>query len=147
MPDAKQRVPAIDGWFTLDDEPRLLGGRCGSCGTIVFPRRGVACPNPSCAGTELEPTPLSRTGRVWSYATNHYPPPEPYVASDPFQPYTIAAVELTDERIVVLGQVPRDVDVSALSVGQEMVLDVGTLYSDDDTDYLVWMWRPAEGSS
>ena len=53
---------------------------------------------------ELEEVALSRTGKLWSYTTNHYKPPEPYVAPDPFTPYTVAAVELIEERIVVLGQ-------------------------------------------
>jgi hypothetical protein len=27
-------------------------------------------------------------------------------------------------------------------VGDEVVLVVDTLYSEDDNDYLVWKWRP-----
>ena len=30
-------VPAVEGWFTLDDEPRLLGTRCRESGTYYFP--------------------------------------------------------------------------------------------------------------
>jgi len=29
-----KRAPAIDGWFTIDDEPVLLGNRCTTCGTV-----------------------------------------------------------------------------------------------------------------
>ena len=103
------RVPAVDGWFTTDDEPHLIGARCPACATIVFPPREGGCPNPECDSDTLEPTELSRRGRVWSYTENHYAPPPPYVAAEPFEPYALAAVELDDERIVVLGQVATGV--------------------------------------
>jgi hypothetical protein len=141
----RQAIPAVEGWFAVEGEPRLLGVRCSDCATIVFPPRSGFCPNPSCAGTTLEPTPLGRTGRIWSYTTNHYPPPEPYVAPDPFEPYTVAAVELADEQLVVLGQVADGVDTADLAVGQEVEVVVETLFSTADTDHLVWRWRPTGG--
>src|ERR687897_373581 len=30
-------TPAVSGWFTTGDEPRLLASRCTSCGNLVFP--------------------------------------------------------------------------------------------------------------
>src|SRR5664280_2538329 len=37
MPPVKTRLPAIEGWFTLDEEaPALLGSRCTSCGNFAF---------------------------------------------------------------------------------------------------------------
>ena len=142
------RVPAVEGWFTLDaDAPHLLAKRCSTCGTIVFPPRALACPNPACTGSEFDDVPLGRTGRIWSYATNHYPPPPPYVAPDPFEPYTIAAVELDDERIVILGQVAAGVDSESLSISQPVELVVETLFSDDEAERLVWRWRPLEAGA
>ena len=141
------RVPAIDGWFTLDaDEPTLLGATCSTCATIVFPPRAGACPNPSCDGTELKPAPLGRFGRIWSYTTNHYAPPEPYIAADPFEPFTVAAVELAEERLVVLGQIVPGTDPATLSVGQEVEITLGTLYTDDDNEYVMWQWAPRSES-
>ena len=81
-----ERVPAVEGWFTLDEEPSLIGGRCDACGTYVFPPRAENCPNPDCDSATLSPTPLSRRGTVWSYTENQYAPPPPYKASDPFEP-------------------------------------------------------------
>jgi uncharacterized OB-fold protein len=139
----RKRVPAVEGWFTLDEAaPALLGVRCVACETVVFPPRSGACPNPRCRGTELESHPLGRRGRIWSFSTNHYPPPEPYVAPDPFVPYTVAAVELAEERLVVLGQMAADVEPSELAVGDEVELTLGTLFTDDDTEYVTWQWRP-----
>lgn len=141
MSTDRQVVPAVEGWFTVDDEPRLIGVRCSACATIVFPPRSGFCPNPGCGGTDLQPAPLGRTGRIWSYTTNHYPPPEPYIAPDPFVPYTVAAVELAAERLVVLGQMEDGTDPTQLKVGQEVELTVETLFATDEADHVVWRWR------
>jgi uncharacterized OB-fold protein len=138
----KTRVPVVEGWFTMDeDEPQLLGSRCSSCGVRFFPKTAT-CRNPGCGHGELEEVPLSRTGRVWSFTDNRYQPPPPYIAADPFEPYAIAAVELADERMVVLGQLVPGADVDGLGVGTEMELALGPLYEDDEHEYLVWKWRP-----
>lgn len=144
---AKERVAAVDGWFTLDDaDPRLLGNRCTRCGSYFFPKASGLCRNPGCDGTEFEEAPLSNRGTVWSFTTNHYPPPAPYVAADPFEPFSVAAVELPREKMVVLGQVADGVDPAALRVGDEVQLVLGTLFEDDDHEYVVWKWKPTEGA-
>jgi uncharacterized OB-fold protein len=79
---------------------------------------------------------LSRRGRVWSWTVNHYAPPPPYVAADPFVPFAVAAVELPEERMVVLGQV--DGDPASLVIGAEMEVVVGALSGDES----IWKWRP-----
>jgi uncharacterized OB-fold protein len=143
MTQAKTKVAAVDGWFTLDnDDPRLLGSRCTTCGTFFFPRADLFCRNPLCEGTEFEEVKLSRRGRVWSYTVNAYQPPPPYMAADPFSPFSIAAVELAEEKMVVLGQVLSGTD--PLEIGTEVELVLDTLYEDDEHEYLVWKWRPVE---
>ena len=139
----KTRVAAVEGWFTTGDAPRLVGSRCTACDTRFFPRRELACADPACGATELEDVELSRTGTLWSYTDNRYQPPPPYVSPDPFEPYRIAAVELDAEKIVVLGQVPDDVEDGALRIGAAMELVVDTLFEDDEHEYLVWKWRPS----
>jgi len=144
---AKEKVAAVEGWFSLDaNDPRLLGNRCATCGTFFFPRAEFFCRNPDCEGTVFEEIPLSRRGRVWSYTVNRYQPPPPYVAADPFSPFAIAAVELVEEKMVVLGQVVAGVEADQLEVGMEVELVLETLYEDDDHDYLVWKWRPVATS-
>jgi uncharacterized OB-fold protein len=69
------------------------------------------------------------------------------VAADPYVPFCLAAVELTDEKLVVMGQVVGGVTVDDLAVGDEVELVVERLYSEDDTDYLVWKWRPLAGGT
>ncbi len=141
----KTPVPAIEGWFTLDTEaPALLGTRCLTCGTYSFPRETYFCKNPDCVGRVFEQVPLSRRGTVWSFTNNCFQPPAPYVSPVPFEPYTIAAVELAAEQMVVLGQVVPGFAVQDLRAGLEVELVLDTLYEDDDHEYLVWKWKPVD---
>jgi uncharacterized protein len=140
---ARPRIPAVEGWFTTDDDPALLGNRCTTCGTVFFPKASFFCPNPACAGEEFEETRLSRRGRIWSYTDAQYQPPPPYVPRGAeHTPFAIAAVELADEQMVVLGQVADGYGVDDLEVGQQVELVIEELFSDDDNDYLVYKWKP-----
>jgi uncharacterized OB-fold protein len=144
MTQGKSRVPAVVGWFTADDAaPHLLGTRCTTCGTFFFPPVTTYCANPDCDSSEFDEVPLSGRGKIWSFTANRYQPPAPYVAAEPWVPYAIAAVELAEEKMVVLGQMVPDVDVDQLSIGMDVELTLGTLYTDEDHDYLVWKWKPA----
>ena len=139
----KNQVAAIEGWFEDDGtETHLVGSRCGECGTYFFPSEGFACRNPACHATDLADVRLSRTGRLWSFTNNCYPPPAPYVSTDPFVPYIVAAVELDKEKMVVLGQVVPGVEISELSVGMEMEVVAGALFEDDEAEHMTWKWRP-----
>lgn len=151
---AKQRQMAIEGWFTLDPEDKshqpvgadpvaLIGTRCVDSGTYFFPPERVMSRAPGFAGSELVDVELSTTGRLWSYTDAQYQPPEPFIPlNEPYVPYCLAAVELEREKLVVLGQVVPGVSIDDLRVGMEMELVAGTLYEDDDTEYIVWKWRP-----
>ncbi|WP_345263833.1 Zn-ribbon domain-containing OB-fold protein [Nocardioides nanhaiensis] len=143
-----QTVPAIQGWFTQGhaegEQPALLGSRCTTCATVFFPPVAAEgfCRNPACSGERFEQTELGRRGTVWSYTDAQYQPPAPYVpASDPYEPFALAAVELP-EGLVVLGQVARGFGVADLQVGAEVELVVETLYTDDQGERTVWRWRP-----
>jgi len=136
-------VPAIEGWFTTGDEPRLLGSRCTDCGTVTFPRASGLCRNPGCRGRELVAHELARVGTVWSYTDARYQPPPPFVpASEPFEPFALAAVELAEDGLVVLGQVAAGFGVEDLRVGMRVELVVETLHELDGVPQLIWRWRP-----
>ena len=134
MPEVISPEPAIDGWFAADEagSPHLIGSKCPKCGTYVFPPRENNCPNPVCDSDVLEAVALSRRGTLWSYTENRYPPPKPYPAPDPFEPFAIAAVELAVEGIIVLGKVVEGTLAADLKVGMEMELTTMPLYTDDD---------------
>ena len=138
----KPRVPAIENWFTMDAEPHLLGLHDPGSDSYFFPKDVAVSSVPGRAGAQLEEVPLSRTGRLWSYTTNHYQPPDPYVSPDPFAPYTVAAVELAAERMVVLGQLAPGVDPASLELGMEMELVLDTLFEDENAEHIVWKWKP-----
>ncbi len=138
----KKRVPAIEGWFTMDDEPQLLGLRDPDSGSYFFPKDVAISRAPGFASAKLEEAPLSRRGVLWSYTTNHYQPPPPFESPDPFVPYTVVAVELQHERMVVLGQLAPGVDPASLELGREMELVLDTLSEDDENEYIVWKWKP-----
>jgi hypothetical protein len=138
----KTRVPVIEGWFTQGPQPHLIGARCTRCKTYFFPKTQSTCANPACESTEFEEVELSRTGRVWSYTENCFKPPEPYVSPEPFVPYTVAAVELAEEKMVVLGQLARGADPAALEIGTQVELVLDTLHEDAERAYQMWYWRP-----
>jgi uncharacterized OB-fold protein len=136
-------VPAIEGWFTTDAEPHLLGTTCSQCGTFFFPREETLCRNPACQSTDLPEVRLSRTGTIWSYTNAGYQPPAPYVpTTDPYEPFAIAAVHLAAEDMVILGQVADGFGVDDLKVGDEVELVVETLFTEEGVDQLTWRWKP-----
>jgi uncharacterized OB-fold protein len=136
-------VPAVEGWFTTDPEPRLLGTRCTACGTVLFPRAHGFCRNPACRGREFDDVELSRTGTVWSYTDAQYQPPPPYIPpADEHEAFALAAVELAEEQIVILGQVARGFGVEDLSVGSSVELVVEPLYEVDGVEHLIYRWKP-----
>lgn len=143
MPE-KTPVPAVDGFFTIAAKPRLRGTHCKTCGTYFFPAERTFCRNPDCNEGVLEDVELSRTGKLWSYTSANYKPPAPFVAKEPFEPFAIAAVELEDEGITILGQVADGVGVDALRTGMAMELVLRELYQDDDHVYLTWSWKPSD---
>ena len=150
MTDGIPAAPGTDGWFREGpDGFALLAGRCTACGALSFPPRTVpGCPDPACEGLEQSLEALSTRGTLWSYTDAHYAPPPPYPspADTEFSPYALAAVELTAERMIVLGQVPRDIPTDSLRVGMAMELVPGTLVSSTGVEERVWNWRPV-GSS
>ena len=140
---ARTRMPAVEGWFTMDEEtPHLVGAKGADSGSYFFPKALAVSANPAAPFEEREDVLLSRRGRVWSYTTNYYEPPPPYVSPDPFVPYTVVAVELETEQMVVLGPLATGADPASLRVGMEVELVLGPLYEDDEHEYVVWQWAP-----
>lgn len=138
--------PAIDGWWSVDESgaAHLVGAKCPSCGTVVFPPRENNCPSPACHADELEAVALSRRGTLWSYTENRYQPPPPYPQQDPFTPFAVAAVQLADEGIIVLGKVVEGTLAADLKVGMPMELTTMPLYTGDDgVERSVYAWKVA----
>lgn len=142
--DTRSERPFLEGWFAEGPAgAHLVGSRCTRCGTFYFPRQSRYCRNPECDGEQFEEVPLSTRGELWSYTDACYQPPEPFVASDPFVPFAIAAVRLEREQMIVLGPVVQGVGVDALRVGMAMELVVETLSETATERHLSWKWKPA----
>ena len=93
----------------------------------LLPPGGGVLPQPGCTGETFDEVELSRTGHVWSYTDARYQPPPPYIpATDPYEPFALAAVELEAEGLVVLGQVADGYGVDDLTVGAPVELVVET---------------------
>jgi len=143
-----KKFAAIEGWYSLDENaPHLIGTQCTSCKTYYFPKQSNFCRNPDCGSETFEEVPLSRKGTIWSYTSASYKPPEPFVAPDPFVPYTIAAVELDWEKMIILGQVVTGVEPSDIKVGDAVELVMDTLYTDDEGEKMIWKWQPIAGDA
>jgi uncharacterized OB-fold protein len=135
---------AISSWFSAGPQPHLNGLKCTVCGNAVFPPRALTCPNPSCSSNEFETVPLGRRGRLWSFTDSQYAPPPPYVKGEgEYQPFVLVAVELDDDKMIVLGQTVSEVRIEDLQVGMPMELTTGPL----GDGALVWKWQPAEEAS
>ena len=143
---ARNRVPAVEGWFTLDAAaPALLGTRCKACGTYFFPREEFSCRNPRCGASDFEETPLSTRGKLWSFTDNRYPPPKPYMARG-----SVRAVRGRRGRARARedGRARpgrrRASAATSSPLGMEMELVLDTLYEDDANEYVIWKWRPCD---
>jgi len=85
-----------------------------------------------------------RDAGCWSYTENRYAPPPPYPSPDPFEPFAVAAVQLADEGVIVLGKVVEGTLAADLKVGMEMELTTMPLFVDDDgVERVVHAWRIA----
>lgn len=103
--------PVDASLFASLDPPRLLGSRCGSCGTVVFPGAG-SCPR--CSQAAMEPHALPDRGTVWTWTVQGFAPKPPYVPPPGgFVPFPVGYVDLGE----VLVEAHLLVDRSALDIG------------------------------
>lgn len=138
----KKQIPIVQGLFTWPStEPQLIASRCKKCGTVSFPKSPV-CRNPKCKGeADLEETLLARRGKLLTYTLICYPPPPPFVASEPFVPFPIGAVQFP-EGIAILGQM-TGCEYEKLKIGMEIEMVVDKFFKDEQGNEVVgWKFRP-----
>jgi benzoylsuccinyl-CoA thiolase BbsA subunit len=100
--------------------PYLKGYRCKKCGQIDFPKL-TRCPK--CWGEDFEIFPLSRRGRVYSFADVSVGQAGMSV------PYTISFIDLP-EKIRIFAQLEGE--TKSLKCGDEMELTVATIRLNRD---------------
>lgn len=106
-------TPIADGLWTEEAAPRLIGGKRKSDGEIIFPM-----PDGD-AADDYVAVPLSRTGTLWSWTIQSFPPKSPpYTGPAAFEAFALGYVELPGEVIVEA----RLTQGHGLSIGMAMEL-------------------------
>jgi uncharacterized OB-fold protein len=110
-------VPIAEGLFTdAGEEPRLIGGRCGACGALHFPRR-AGCPRCGTSGPAEHL--LGARGTLWTWTSQGFAPKEPFNG-------TVGEGGLDVPWYVGLVEIPGELRVESLLVGvTEADLEIG----------------------
>ncbi len=139
---APARRPIGPDVFTWPSEdPRLIGSRCGSCGTVVFPAQH-GCPR--CGTTGMQRTELSTRGTLWTWTTQDFLPKSPYAGPETeadFAGYLLGYVELPEGVRVITRLLELDRD--DVEIGMELELTTFTFNVDPDgTEVVAYGFRP-----
>jgi uncharacterized protein len=133
-------VPVAPNLFTWpSDEPRLIGCRCGACGTTVFPRQD-GCPR--CTAVGMHDVLLPRVGTLWSFTVQGFRPKPPYTGPTDFEPYGVGYVQLEDAVIVEARLTTHDPAELAIDMPMELVI-VPFRTEADGTEVTTFAFRPA----
>ncbi len=138
---ATDSTPVIEGLFEdTADGPRLLGSRCSTCDVPYFPKSAI-CHNPDCDNSAMEDDSFGPDGTIWSYSIQNYPPPPPAKYDEPYRPYALSVVDLTDG-LRVVGRMAVD-DLEMVQVGGQVELVLEPIcHEEDGTEQISWMFRP-----
>jgi uncharacterized OB-fold protein len=144
---AHARAVAEGLFVEAGGEVRLVGSECEECGVVTFPTQ-ASCPR--CTSLNVRERLLARSGRLWSWTIQCFPPKSPpYVGADPdaFEPYGVGYVELPGEvRVETLLTVA---DPDALRIGMPMELTLIDAPRHEDEAVVTFAFAPAaqvEGS-
>ena len=131
-------VMVREGLFTDGDPPALLASRCGTCGSVLFPRVD-ACTY--CATERPEPLDLIGPGTLWAWTAVTASPPG-YEGEVPFG---MGVVELPEGVRVITRLTESDLD--ALEAGQTMELRIVPLHRDaEGQEVVTYAFAPVEAS-
>jgi len=113
----------------------LIGGRCGKCGTVQFPKSRV-CVNPNCnaVGTQIDHPFADMPGKVNSYTADNltYTP-------DPPAHYGMVQFEEGGRMMIDF----TDVDVGAVAVGMPMRMVFRVKEHDAQRGFTKYFWKAA----
>ncbi len=131
--------------FVLDvsgDTPRLIGGQCQDCGQHTFPLLSGCA---RCAGSNMQPVPLSTRGTLWAWTVQGFPPKSPpYLGPndpDSFIPFGVGYVELAELKVEAR---LTESEPAMLSEGMEMELTVEPLFVDEaGNEVVTFAFAPA----
>jgi uncharacterized OB-fold protein len=135
----KALAPEISTW--PDDNPQLIGSRCGPCGATTFPRQN-RCPR--CSSAEMSDLLLPRQGTLVSWTTQGFLPGPPYAGRETpttFTPFAVGLVQLSDV-IRVEGRLTEN-DPAKIQFGTDVELTMVPLTTDDEgNEVMTFAFRP-----
>lgn len=135
----KALAPDISTW--PEENPQLIGSRCGACGATTFPRQ-PRCPR--CSRAEMSEVLLPRRGTLVSWTTQGFLPGPPYAGRETaktFTPFGVGLVQL-DEVVRVEGRLTEN-DPDKLRFGMEVELTMVPFTTDDEGNEVVtFAFRP-----
>ena len=128
----KALAPEISTW--PDENPQLIGSRCGACGATTFPVQ-QRCPR--CSGGDMSEVKLPRRGTLVAWTTQGFPPGAPYKGptGKDFVPFGVGLVQL-DDVIRVEGRLTEN-DPKKLQFGMDVELTMGPFTTDEEGNELV----------
>jgi uncharacterized OB-fold protein len=138
----KALAPDISTW--PDDNPLLIGSRCGDCAATTFPVQD-RCPR--CSSGQMSELLLPRRGTLVAWTTQGFPPGAPYAGptGDDFVPFGVGLVQLglgEDAVIRVEGRLTEN-DPAKLQFGQEVELTMVPFTADvDGNEIVTFAFRP-----
>jgi len=126
-----------EAWF--NDSPEgvvLMGSRCRDCGKVSFPKKKVC---PDCFNGELSEVPLSKKGRLHSYALSLMGPPGVEA------PYVMAFIDLPEKiklYSILTDCEPRD---EILKIGMEMEMVIEKIGQDPEGNEIMgYKFKPVK---
>ena len=128
----KALAPDISTW--PQDNPQLVGSRCGSCAATTFPVQ-QRCPR--CSGGDMSEVLLPRRGTLVAWTTQGFPPGAPYrgATGKDFVPFGVGLVQL-DDVIRVEGRLTEN-DPAKLEFGMDVELTMVPFTTDENGDEIV----------
>lgn len=143
----KALAPEISTW--PEDNPQLIGSRCGACGATTFPVQSLC---PRCSGADMSDLRLPRTGTLVAWTTQGFPPGAPYQGptGKDFVPFGVGLVELADGDdpvIRVEGRLTEN-DPQKLEFGMAVELTMVPFTTDEEgNEIITFAFAPAGRTS
>src|SRR4051794_3472638 len=121
------------------DAPRLVGSQCRRCGIVAFPRQASCA---ACTSGDVEERLLARTGTLWTWTVQCFPPKSPPYAgaAEDFEPYGVGYVELAGEVRVEARLTESDPGRLRIGMPMELVL----IPAPGTGDTMTYAFRPTE---
>ena len=107
----------------------LVGNKCPKCGGAFFPKAEFCT---RCLNRELEEMVLSKRGKLYSYTITRVP-----VAKYPV-PHAIGMITLPEKVRITAPLVVGDRD---FKIGDEMEMEISTLWSEVDRDVIGYKFK------